>query len=80
MQSVGDKDSDIISSILSYVLTLIYFDTFCVNCNKGARRVFGLSLVLILQGTQFEVGHDLIDHVYCINTSMPEHEATPIVT
>ena len=32
----------------------------------------------ILQGIQLEVGHYLIDHVYCINTSMPEHEAVPL--
>ena len=32
----------------------------------------------ILQGIQVEVGHNLIDHVYCINTSMPEHEAVPL--
>ena len=31
-----------------------------------------------LQGIQLEVGHDLIDHVYCISTSMPEHEAVPL--
>ena len=29
----------------------------------------------ILQGIQLEVGNDLTDHVHCINTSMPEHEA-----
>ena len=38
----------------------------------------GYPMYCILQGIQLEVGHDLIDHVYCINTSMPEHEAVPL--
>ena len=25
-----------------------------------------------------EVGQNLIDHVYCTNTSVPEHEAVPL--
>ena len=38
----------------------------------------GNPMYCILQGIQLEVGHDLIDLVYCINTSMPEHEAVPL--
>ena len=38
----------------------------------------GYPMYCILQGIQLEVGHDLTDHVYCINISMPEHEAVPL--
>ena len=38
----------------------------------------GYPMYSILQCIQLEVGHNLIDHVYGINTSMPEHEAVPL--
>ena len=38
----------------------------------------GYPMYCILQGIQLKVGHDLIDHVSCVNTSMPEHEAVPL--
>ena len=38
----------------------------------------GNPMYCILQGIQVEVGHDLIDRVYCTNTSMPGHEAVPL--
>ena len=79
-------------SVLLFFI-LFYFILFCffslhvrinililshLSAIKGARRVIGFPMYCILQGIQLEVGHDLIDHVYCTNTSMPEHEAVPL--
>ena len=38
----------------------------------------GYPMYCILQGIQLEVGHDLIDHDFCINTSMREQEVVPL--
>ena len=53
---------------------------FCVAILEmfAADLYSGYPMYSILQGIQLEVGQDLIDHVYCINTSMPEHEAVPL--
>ena len=52
------------------------FSKFVRRWHKNA--AFAEHCPCILHGIQLEVGHDLIDHVYCMNTSMPEHEAVPL--
>ena len=42
---------------------------------KMPEAYFGYPMYCILQGIQLEVGHD---HVYGINTPMPEHETVPL--
>ena len=49
-------------------------EIFAADASSG----YPMYCILAVQGIQLEVGHDLIDHVYCINTFMPDHEAVPL--